>query len=261
MGGADARPAEPAADPASLRRYVLAHGIDFLDFGCSDGASLEHARLTFGANLGLGIDIDPVKVSKAKAAGHHAIVADVADLPLPADAVAFVTMIHFVEHLPGFAAAVAAIASAMRVARQFVYIRHPWFDSDAFLLERGFKFYWSDWVGHPLHFDRLAFVRAMNLLQHPQRWVLFGRNRIRSVADPAIIPLLSPVDSFAADTKTVAQREPLAIVPTAYREVGCLIEVGDRQRFDDALHALDERHVILDRFEGMRRCDDDTESS
>ncbi|MDP8904246.1 MAG: class I SAM-dependent methyltransferase [Chloroflexota bacterium] len=245
----------PAADGAAdgIANYIRRRQIDFLDFGCSHGASLDYARATFGGHRGLGVDLSPQKVENARAAGHDAVVADVTALQLGDNSVDFVTMIHFLEHLPSFDAALRAIGSAIRVARDFVYIRHPWFDSDAHLLELGYKFYWSDWAGHSLHFDRLAFVRALNRLKHTGRWTLMGRNLIRDTTDPSVIPLLAPVDSFGVDPDEARQREPVAIQPRAFREVACLIQSGEIARFNEARSSLDSRHAILLEFDGMRR--------
>ena len=200
---------------------------------------------TFGAHRGLGVDLSPKKVDSAIASGHSAVVADATDLDLAEDTVDFVLMIHFVEHLPTFDAAVRTIASAIRVARSFVYIRHPWFDADAQLFDLGYKFYWSDWVGHKLHFDRLAFVRAFNRLGFKGRWCLMGRGLVQDTRHSSIIPLFAPFDSFAADAQQAAQRTGVELRPTAFSEVACLIQTGDHDQFEAARRQLDASHVLL----------------
>lgn len=114
---------------------------DFLDFGCSSGSSIKFAKERFGAERGVGIDIDPVKVAKTRDLGFEAIEADASALKLPPKSVSFCIMSHFLEHLPGLRVAQKCISSACRVSRDFVYIKPPWFDADFDLWKLGYKVY------------------------------------------------------------------------------------------------------------------------
>jgi SAM-dependent methyltransferase len=157
-------PAPASLDQVDWARY------DFIDFGCSAGNSIPYCQRRFHARHGLGVDIDPAKVAKARAAGLHAVQADGARL---AEAfglaeglrVKFVSMIHFLEHLPSARVAEEIIASAAKVGTDFLFIRHPSFEGEAQLAHLGLRQYWWEWTGHPNHlrvsdyctmFDRLG---------------------------------------------------------------------------------------------------------
>lgn len=56
---------------------------DFIDFGASKGGSIEFAKAALGGRKGLGIDLDPKKVSTMKSLGIDAIQGDFTNLDLP----------------------------------------------------------------------------------------------------------------------------------------------------------------------------------
>jgi hypothetical protein len=224
---------------------IRQHAIDFLDFGCSQGASLAYGEETFGGRRGLGIDLSPSKVEIAIASGHRAVVGDATQLMVPDRSVDFVLMVHFLEHLPTFKAAQQSIASAIRVAKEFVYIRHPWFDADAELFRLGYKMFWSDWIGHRLHFDSLSFVKALSRLGFEGRWCLMGRSQIRDTRHDAIIPLFAKTDSFQVPVAEAARRRPVTFAAPVFREIACILQTGSIERFEAARARLDARHVTL----------------
>jgi SAM-dependent methyltransferase len=83
----------PQATP-SLDGLVRLSGasFDFIDLGCSRGGSVKHCVRRFGAERGLGVDLDEGKVQDARAAGVEAVRADATALQ---DEVRFVS-----EHVP-----------------------------------------------------------------------------------------------------------------------------------------------------------------
>jgi hypothetical protein len=129
---------------------------DFFDFGCSDGGCINYVQAIDPSLRGLGIDIDQAKIDKARSKGLDAINADILALPQQ-KLVKFVTMSHFLEHLPNVMVAEAMIRRAAEVATDFVFVRQPWFDSDPLLLSHDLKFHWSDWTGHPNKMTSLDF--------------------------------------------------------------------------------------------------------
>src|SRR4051794_2951081 len=122
----------------------------FLDFGASSGGSIDFCEKRFQRGRGLGVDIDPAKVEAAAARGLDVVEADATSLELD-DAVSFVSMMDFCEHLPGLDVVEAIIASAARAARDFVYIHHPSFEAEHYLVTKGVRQYWHDWTGHTAH--------------------------------------------------------------------------------------------------------------
>jgi hypothetical protein len=199
---------------------------DFLDFGCSKGGSLQLGKGLFGGRRGLGIDLDPAKVAASRHAGHDAMQADATSLQLATGSVSFVLMMHFLEHLPGFGPAQMAIKSACRVARDFVFIRHPWFDSDGALFDLGLKFYWSDWRGHPNRFGKIDFFKVLSQVPSVRRWCLFGYVRINTTATRDLIELNGPSDSQGATAADLERRASRPIDFRTYQQIACFIQIN-----------------------------------
>lgn len=154
---------------------------DFLDLGCSGGDSIPYCERRFGARRGLGVDNNPAKVATARAAGLHAVLGDgtrLDEAPGLADGirVRFVSMIHFLEHLPNAKTAEMVVRSAARVATDFIFIRHPSFEGEAYLAQLGLRQYWWHWTGHLNHlrvsdycdmFDRLGLHQYLIRYREP----------------------------------------------------------------------------------------------
>ena len=97
---------------SGLTQDLNLNEFDFVDFGCSTGHSLAWANKHLGGKRGLGIDADPAKVATARTNGRDAIMARVQEVDLPKGAFSFVSMIHFLEHLPDYKTAHTAMATA-----------------------------------------------------------------------------------------------------------------------------------------------------
>jgi hypothetical protein len=210
-------------------------GYDFLDFGCSGGGSIIYVTRIFPGVRGLGLDVDPRKVAKAKEAGFDAEVCDVASLTAAPDQVRFVVMSHFLEHLTGRKPAFDCLLAAARVATEFVVIRQPWFDADGYLFGLGLKFYWSHWRGHRYHMTALEMQQCMEALASQgaiEQYALFGRKPVRDSGDPSVHPLASPVDQHEWD-KTVHPPKPsVAFGIPIYREL-CAVAVRNGGQIDE----------------------------
>ena len=213
---------------------------DFLDFGCSNGSSMVFAKQRFGASKGIGIDIDPVKVAKARGAGFEAMEADASALRLPPGIVSFCVMSHFLEHLPGLRVAEKCIASACNVARDFVYIRHPWFDADYDLWKLGYKFYWSDWSGHTAN---IGAAQLDMLLRRAgaKAWTLYGLKPIIDLNDQAIVPLNAPINTL--EQANDRPSTPLAF--PAFKELAALIQTGSDETYQRTIINLARDHIPL----------------
>ncbi len=151
---------------------------DYADFGSSKGGSLGYGQNVLGGKRGIGLDIDPEKVEQTRDAGFEAAEIDVTTLVAQPDCVRFVTMIDFLEHLPGIPLAQQCIAAAVEASTEFVFIRQPWFDADGYLFSRGLKLCWSDWCGHPNAMTSLQLYRALSQLKKPFSWRIYGRHLI-----------------------------------------------------------------------------------
>lgn len=220
-----------------LERKLLSGHYDFIDFGCSKGDSLKFGRDHLGGRHGLGIDIDPKKVQTSIDRGEDALVFDATEIGNYRDIVSFGIMAHFLEHLPGLPLAMKCIESAVSIARDFVFIRQPWFDADGQLLEDGLKLYWSDCAGHTNPMTTLDFYRAIKRLKSkkPKAWAIYGSDRIFTSANKCVLPLTAPSTMHFYDASTDG-RKPFRILNyPVYREIFCVIQLSDRAGIPDIL--------------------------
>lgn len=171
--------------------YIEQNQFDFLDFGCSKGDSLQWARKKLGAKRGLGIDIDPKKLQLARENGHDAIYFNIDELP-DKKLVDFVLMSHVLEHLSGYRQCQTFVQRAAGVAKKFIYIVQPWFDSDGELMQNKLKFFWSDWTGHPNRMSSLELYLLFQELHDAGKISAFSvhaNHKITSTDDDRIVPL------------------------------------------------------------------------
>ena len=211
---------------SSLGDALLSGDYDFLDFGSSEGGSLRLAKSKLGGVRGIGIDRSIEKVRIARAKGFNVIEADALDLHGYPDAVSFVVMNHFLEHLPGTKEAKQCIEAASVVARDFIFIKHPWFDLDGELFRRGLKLYWSDWRGHPNHLTTLELHECISGIQGVDRWAIYGRDRIFDSIHSAVHPVQSPDEQHAWNTNTHPPKPAVEFDFPVYRETVCLIQMA-----------------------------------
>jgi hypothetical protein len=222
------------------------NGYDYFDFGCSKGANITHTNSAIPGLRGLGIDIDSAKVEAAKGNGHEAIVFDILKLP-ERKLVDFVTMAHFLEHLPGVASARAMVAKAIGVSRNFVLIRQPWFDSDGELLRHDLKFYWSHWRGHRNKMTTLDFYSILDDELAKDRisgFTIMGRNPVKHSKHSSLLPLSAPMDQHQYDQSLHGEKlnQPLQFL--AFKEVVVRIDVGSLNTMEPLLDKLAPLHHI-----------------
>jgi SAM-dependent methyltransferase len=222
---------------------------DFIEFGCGDGRSMSFAMEHFDAKRGLGIDLSPHKIALARAAGCDVEHGDVTKLHGVPNAVRFVQMKHFLEHLDGRETARRCIESACVVAKEFVYIKGPWFDADSYLFRHQLKLYWSDWVGHGFHLSAHDLQRILSPISKVRRFAIFGVSPIRASNNPALLPLSAPPDCYDGYDESIhGPKLQLTFQSPVYREVGCLVQLAEgwdlsawaeRLRWKDCLYDSD----------------------
>lgn len=200
---------------------------DYVDFGCSKGGSLDYGRRVLGGQRGIGLDIAPSKIALTRAAGYEAAEVDVTRLASFPDCTRFVTMIDFLEHLPGIDLASKCINAACEAATDFVFIRQPWFDSDGYLFSQGLKLYWSDWTGHPNAMTTLELHNIVRKLEKPKRWRTYARTVIADSDDTAVHPLASPPDQNAYDPSLHGAKPTVHFSCPVYRQIGAIVLLKD----------------------------------
>lgn len=208
----------------------------FLDFGCSTGSAIDYAYKLFDdSRPGLGLDINKKKIELARENGHDAIAFDILKIP-DHKIVEFVTLAHFLEHLPSVTVADQILRKAVTVARKFVFIRQPFFDADGYLAQKGLKLYWSDWKGHMNKMTSLDFYLSLNRMKTEgllRSFTIHFHNKVASSADQAIHPLSSPIDQHGYDSATHPPKNSEIQLTGVYREIYVLVHIKkvDPSRF------------------------------
>lgn len=182
---------------------------DFIDFGGSKGGSVRFCEKAFLAR-GIGVDLDPKKVKQAREKGVDAVLGDATDVDLE-DAVRFVSMMDFLEHLPSLEHVESAISVAARAATDFLFISHPSFEAEDYVGSLGFKQYWWDWHGHPSHIT-IADYRAIFERLGLSAYIIRFREQVEHSGHPSVLPADAPEDSGSYERKT---HGPKAFVPFA----------------------------------------------
>lgn len=220
--------------PFSENLEQIAQGTyDQLDFGCSTGNALIFGKEELGLKRGIGLDIDPEKVKRARAAGHEAAVLDVTTLGDYPDSVSVVTLFHFLEHLPSFELARTCVRAAITAARDYVFIRQPWFDADTHLMRLGLKCYWSDWRGHLYHISAFDMLKMIDPVEEILDYRIYGRKRIKSSSDPALVPLLAQGNMHQYDQQRDGLKPEIDICVDAFYESAAIIRLSDRYSFKE----------------------------
>lgn len=205
----------PTIDDVDLADY------DFIDLGASVGGSLEHAARLFGGR-GLGVDVDPRKVQRARELGRDVVVGDCLQLPAK-PVVRFAVLDNFLEHLPSLAQVREMLAVSVRIATDFVYIVHPSFEDEGYLNSLGLKQYWHDWHGHPSHIlladfeDMLTGLGATSVKIRPV-------GRIRDSSHSSLLPLAAPPDQHHYDVTKHGPKPVVAFDRPVYERY--IIEVS-----------------------------------
>lgn len=170
--------------------------IDFVDFGAGIGGSLASAQKRIGG-VGVGIEQRASKVERAQDAGLNVVEGDIFDLPTEVS-VRYVTIDNVLEHLPTMQHVEAALVSACNIAREFVYIRHPSFEDEAYLGALGLKQYWTDWKDHPSHILIADYAKMCQRLPI-SGWLLHPVRAAVDSYDVTILPRDTPSDQHDYD--------------------------------------------------------------
>lgn len=130
-------------------------------------------------------------------AGYDAVVADASRLH-PGCQVRFVSMMDFLEHLPGLDVVESVLAHAAEAATDFLFIQHPSFEGEDWLLTQGLRQYWHDWTGHQTHIhvdDFCGMFERLGLRQYMIRY----DEAVYDSAHPSILPSEAPRNQHAYD--------------------------------------------------------------
>jgi hypothetical protein len=200
-------------DPARIRRDVAQRAYEFLDLGSSAGGSIEYCSRRFRARRGLGVERHPDKLCQLRAKRFDFLACDLFALDLPPASFRFVSMLDVLEHLPDLEAVERALGVAGRLARDFLFIRHPLFDFAPALAAVGLKQYWTDWRGHTAHVLVPEFLELFRRLGFGPV-ALNYRQPVHDSDDPSLLPLAAPADQHLYDAALHGPKpEPKIVFP------------------------------------------------
>ncbi|EKF6289099.1 class I SAM-dependent methyltransferase [Vibrio cholerae] len=237
-----------------IESLIKKHSVDFLDFGCSSGGSIEFAEKRFGGFKGLGIDISQKKVEKATSNGYLAINYNLNQLPHK-ELVSFCILSHFLEHIPQREQVKKFIESAIRISKDFVYIQQPFFDVDGYLFEKGLKLSWSDWSCHPNRMSSIelwAVLRDLKLIGLDFNFSILVYGKISNSSEKYILDINCPKDFlYKEDGEDILGNIELEGV---YKEVICLIskphvdhkQLLEKCRYDKIIFKDIKKPVCID---------------
>lgn len=197
----------------------------FVDAGCSSGGSLDYCARTFGQGRGVGFDLSPSKIAAARAAGHEAYQADLREVELPAKSVHFVSLLDFLEHLPDLETTRVILERLARVARDFLFIRHPSFEDVEYLRSLGLKLDWTDWRGHRNMMRLRDFESLCRELGWPAPTIL-AQKPILDSDHPSILPLSAPLDSVGYDASKHGPKPKLRFERPIHTQFDIFIRVN-----------------------------------
>lgn len=227
--------------------------IDFIDIGSGRGDSMFAAKRLFDAGEGLGFDLDEKKCEIAKENGFNVLCMNALKLNRVHNVARFVQINHVLEHLPSIKDAAFTIQSGMALAKEFMFIRQPYFDADGALMRRGCKLYWSDWHGHPNRMTTLEFdvtLRPLKAKGLVKRYVICARDRITSRKHPAIHPLSALRDQGPYDPTIHPPKDsirPLWGIPIYSETIAFIDKVGsETSSYDLYRERFPDMDVILD---------------
>ncbi len=173
----------------------LANGeFGFADFGCGSGGSIDYCQTRFKRGKGLGFDKKPVKIEACKESGFPIVGANVLELDFPDSCIQYASMMDFLEHLPEQDDAVKILEVAKRMAKSFIFIRHPSFEDIDYLARFDLKIDWTDWNGHTNMMTIADFESVFEELGLPE-YTIIPRTQIFDSYHPAIVPKSSPSDT------------------------------------------------------------------
>jgi hypothetical protein len=202
---------------------------DFFDFGPAHGGSMEYCARHIGGR-GLGIDVDQEAVLKAQAKGVEIVYGDIRELPRR-PLVRYVSMFDFLEHLRDFETARTMIAVAAAVAQEFILIRHPSFEDEAYLRAIGLKQYWHDWPeAHPSHL-LLSDLTEMLHGAGAQAIRLEFVDPIWNSDHPSILPLSAPAHQHGYDPERHGEKPFVSFEKAVYRQLRITAYLNLEDRF------------------------------
>jgi hypothetical protein len=212
-----------ATDDSEIYARLKSGAYDYIDMGCSEGGSIDYSMRRFQAVRGLGVDIDEGKVARAREKGFDVLQADILTFEGPSGCVRFVSMMDFLEHLPAPQFVERVLSRARRLARDFLFIRHPCFDDEQYLQSLGLCLYWTNWpADHTSKLTVPAFTEIFRRLGLNQYFLCF-RKPITHSDHPSVLPGSAPPDQHKYDATLHGEKPLIEFPKPIYSQIDWLV--------------------------------------
>ncbi|HPF37680.1 MAG TPA: class I SAM-dependent methyltransferase [Phycisphaerae bacterium] len=212
-------------DDQTIYQDIRTGRYDFADFGSCEGGSIDYCSRRFDAARGLGIDILQCEVDKMRARGFDALCADITTFDCPTASFRFVSMMDFLEHLPDYEVVAKILTTARRIARDFLFIRHPSFEDEHYLNAVGLKQFWTDWPGPGGHTAKLTiadFTQIFSKLGFNQYAIAY-RCPAHDSNDDCILPLGAPPNEHHYDAARHGPKPVVAFPRPVYGQIDIFV--------------------------------------
>jgi len=177
--------------------------LEFVDFGCGNGRSLEFASSVV-AGPGFGLDISDDAVAACRAKGFAAERGNLLDFE-QRNVAAAAFAINVVQELPGRTAFERGLTNMIQAARNFVLVQHTYFDADPKLALAGRKIeanFHKKIQYKPMVADYISFVERYKDALRISGIGIFGSGQ----ADVSPMALNSTLFGVEADEETPVYR-------------------------------------------------------
>jgi hypothetical protein len=206
----------------TLRLEDLAYDdYDFIDVGAGIGNSILYCQKRFHAKRGLGLDINNGKVREAQSRGLDVVNARIDDVP-ESTRVRFVSMLDVLEHLRSLEHVFSTLSAAARIADDFLFIRHPSFEDEAYLRSLGLKQTWTDWTGHRAHILLAEFGEMFDELGL-SAWHVRFKDPAYSSTHRLILPLGAPANQTEYAEETCGTKREISFAKPVFRQFDILV--------------------------------------
>ncbi len=163
---------------------------DFLDIGSKKGGSIDWCQRNYGGK-GLGVDYNQEWVDIANQNGFDSIQGDAVKIEFPQNHFRYISMMDFIEHLPGEKETKELLANCRKWAREFFFIHHPSFEDVEYLKKLGLKIDWTDGYGHTNPLTVKDFERILKKLGLT-KYKIEKKKPILDSSNEHIIPASAP---------------------------------------------------------------------
>jgi hypothetical protein len=136
--------------------------------------------------------------------------------------VGYVSIMDSLNLLPGLEDAKTVLASAAHWARDFIFVRMPSYEEEAYLRELGLKQFWYDWTRHPMHprLDQLtAILQSLDLKQYH----VSLRQPASSSEASSLLPLGAPPDQGDYDPALHGPKPSITFARPIYGQIDVFI--------------------------------------